>query len=171
MELSAVIENRRSIRHYINKEISKETIKDILNYGILAPSAHNRQPWHFIVIHENMDLKNAIADRLYQKIGEKGELTCEAIKNSSALILVFADIEHATFDIQSVGACIENLILRAYDLGVSSLWIGYILEIEEELQKEFNTDKKLIAAVTLGYSEHNPKPRPRKNLEEVSTWY
>ena len=48
MELSKVLEERRSVRHYNSLELSKETIEDILNYAILSPSAHNRQPWHFI---------------------------------------------------------------------------------------------------------------------------
>lgn len=171
MELGKVIEDRRSIRNYLEKELDNKTIEDILNYGILAPSAKNRQPWHFIVIKENKELKNNIADQLYKKTGETGTLTCEAIKDCSALVLVFAEITDTVLDVQSVGACIENMLLRAHDQNVASLWIGYILEIEEELKKEFSTDKTLIAAVALGYSDKIPKARPRKTLADVTSWY
>ena len=85
--------------------------------------------------------------------------------------MVFADIEDDVMDIQSVGACIENMILRATDLGIGSLWVGYIVKLEKELQKLFNKDKKLIAGVALGYTDTNPKERPRKTLEEVLEWY
>ena len=71
---------------------------------------------------------------------------------------------------QAVGAAVENMVLRARDLDVASLWIGYILRIEKELQKEFSTDKRLICAVALGYTDHFPSKRPRKTLEEVSEW-
>lgn len=36
------IKNRRSIRAFKNKDISKEIVEDILNCGRLAPSAKNR---------------------------------------------------------------------------------------------------------------------------------
>lgn len=170
MELKQAIENRRSIRHYKEVDLKKEQIQDILNYGVLAPSAHNRNPWRFIVIHENKELKKEIADTLRNKSDVSTNLTCEVIDNCSALVLVYAEIEEELFDVQSVGACIENMLLRATDLGIASLWIGYILKIEEELKIKFETDKKLVAAIALGYSDVSPKPRPRKSLEEVTIW-
>ena len=42
MELSKVIEERRSVRHYNDKKLDRKIIEDILNNAILAPSAHNR---------------------------------------------------------------------------------------------------------------------------------
>ena len=170
MELTEVIKNRRSIRHFNNEKLSKETINKILTSGILAPSAKNRQPWNFIVI-ENPDLKKEIGDLLEKKTTDETNLTCEVIRECQALILVYGDIEHEIFDVESIGACIENMILEAYNLNVGSLWIGFILQIEEELKKKFKTDKKLIAAVALGYTNTNPKPRPRKTLEECTKWY
>ena len=44
------IADRRSIRKYSEREISDEDIRDIIESGILAPSAKNRQPWKFIVV-------------------------------------------------------------------------------------------------------------------------
>ena len=170
MELSKVMEERRSVRHYNDKNLDKRIVCDILNYGIMAPSAHNRQPWHFIVV-DNLNLKKEIGDALENKMGDIAKVTSDVIRDCSALVLVFADIEDEVMDIQSVGACIENMILRARDLDVASLWIGYILEIEKELQKEFSLEKKLIAAVGLGYTDHFPSKRPRKMIEEVTEWW
>ena len=62
------------------------------------------------------------------------------------------------------------MILKATDLNISSLWIGYTLKIEEELKELLNTDKTLIATLALGYSDAKPKPRPRKELDSVSEW-
>lgn len=54
----SAIYNRRSIRKFLDKPISKEDITDILQSGIKAPSSKNRQPWKFIVVQgrekENM---------------------------------------------------------------------------------------------------------------------
>lgn len=170
MELTKVMEERRSVRHYNDKKLDRKTIVDILNYGIMAPSAHNRQPWHFIVVEDQAKKEN-IANALEHSSDDPVMVTCNVIKECSALVLVFADITEEVMDVQSVGACIENMVLRAKDLDVASLWIGYILRIEKELQKEFSCDKKLIAAVALGYTDHFPSKRPRKTLEEVSEWY
>ena len=170
MELSKVMEERRSVRHFNDKQVDRKTIEDILNYAILAPSAHNRQPWHFVVVQDQMK-KWDIALLLNDYSDKSVSTTCDVIRDCSALVLVFADIEDEVMDIQSVGACIENMILRARDLDVASLWIGYILEIEKELQKEFSLEKKLIAAVGLGYTDHFPSKRPRKMIEEVTEWW
>lgn len=164
-----MINNRRSIRHYIEKTIDKKDIESILESGILAPSAKNRQPWHFIIIKRDLDLKGKIADLLEENLPEAA-LTSEVIRTCDTIIMVYADIEDTILDVQSVGACIENMILKATDLGISSLWIGYTLKIEAELKELLNTDKTLIATLALGYSEAKPKPRPRKTLESVSIW-
>ena len=43
------IYNRKSIRKYLDKQIPKELIKQIIDAGRMAPSAKNRQPWQYIV--------------------------------------------------------------------------------------------------------------------------
>lgn len=169
MELSEVIKERRSIRHYIKKEIPKNLQIDILEHAILSPSAHNRQPWYYIVINNDSE-KEEISNLLREKSTEETMLTCEVIKECSTLILVFGEIENEVMDLISIGANIENMILRAKDLEIDSLWIGYIRKIEKELQTKYNQERALISAIALGYSEHKPKPRPRKPLEEVSKW-
>ena len=44
------IHDRRSIRKFQNKPLSREDITDILQSGIQAPSSKNRQPWKYIVV-------------------------------------------------------------------------------------------------------------------------
>lgn len=170
MELSKIIESRRSIRSFNDKMLDKNTILDILNYAILAPSAKNRQPWYFVIV-QNQDLKKDIGNILYEKMGDISRTTSNVIKDCQALVLVYADIEDMIMDTVSVGACIQNMILRATDLNVASLWIGFILHIDSELKEKFKIDKKLVSAVALGYSDETPNKRTRKSLDEVSKWY
>ncbi len=170
MELSKVIEERRSIRHFIDKKLERKIIEDILEHAIMAPSAHNKQPWHFVVVQDKYQ-KLDISLLLNDYSSDPVKTTCDVIRDCSALVLVFADIEDEVMDVQSVGACIENMILRARDLDVASLWIGYIIKIESELQRKFSLEKRLIAAVALGYTDYFPSKRPRKTLNEVCLWY
>ena len=169
MELNKAIKLRRSVRHYNKKFLNKNTIKKIISSGLLAPSAKNREPWSFIVI-KNKDLKEKISNLLNEKTESDVNLTCNVIKECQALILVYGNIEN-NFDTLSIGACIENMLLTARDLNVASLWIGYILKIEKELSDMFKSDKCLISAVALGYTDKFPRKRPRKTLNECTIWY
>ena len=49
----SAIYNRRSIRKFIDKPISRTDIIDIIQSGIKAPSSKNRQPWKYIVVQGN----------------------------------------------------------------------------------------------------------------------
>lgn len=55
-----LIENRKSIREYSDKEISKEVLDKILRAGYLAPSWMNSQPWKFIVV-QNEETKELLS--------------------------------------------------------------------------------------------------------------
>jgi len=67
METLDAIKERRSIRHFNTEEVSVSNLKEIIDSGILSPSGHNRQPWHFIIIHKDKALKNK-GDLLENKI-------------------------------------------------------------------------------------------------------
>lgn len=53
-------------------------------------------------------------------------------------------------DIQSIGACIENMLLCAQSMGISSLWICDVLYAEEAISKELRLKDPFIAAVAFG---------------------
>jgi nitroreductase len=73
-------------------------------------------------------------------------------------------------NIQSIGASIENILLAALDYGIGSLWICDIFFAYREISKWLNTDKEIIAAISLGYPSQDPAPRPRKEMSEVVEW-
>ena len=50
MDLMEMIRNRRSVRTYRKGEIEEETLRKVLEAGLLAPSGRNRQPWELIVV-------------------------------------------------------------------------------------------------------------------------
>ena len=67
MNLIKEIQNRRSVRNYLTDEISKDTVLDILQAGIMAPSAKNNQPWRFVIV--STDIKNKISDKMVELVG------------------------------------------------------------------------------------------------------
>ena len=51
MDFYDLIKNRESIRDYDPaRPVEKDKLNRILNAGRIAPSAANKQPWHFLVI-------------------------------------------------------------------------------------------------------------------------
>lgn len=176
MEFIDVLEKRRSIRKYNTKEILKEDIDKIIHAGTLAPSAHFREPWEVIVLK---DKKNYIVE----KLREYGSLhledqsilrTADIILECDTLLLVYCNnFEQEEYNILSIGAMIENMLLEATNLRISSLWIGNICPIgnvvNEYLQIDSNK-KRLVSAVALGYSSYIPKNLKRKTVSEITTY-
>ncbi|HOA77632.1 MAG TPA: nitroreductase family protein, partial [Thermosynergistes sp.] len=64
-EVLEVIKRRRSIRKYLPDQIKDEELNTILEAAIFAPSGHNEQPWHFLVIQDK-----ELIDRMSEKAKE-----------------------------------------------------------------------------------------------------
>lgn len=63
-----LLDARRSIRHFSDKEVSREVIKNIIMTAGTAPSGAHKQPWKFCAV-SNSDLKSQI-----RQAAEKEEL-------------------------------------------------------------------------------------------------
>lgn len=180
MEGLKIIEERRSIRNFKEDNVNRELIEDILNCGRLAPSAKNRQPWYFVVLTK--EIKNRVADMMIdytlknKKLGERVSIspTANVIKQAPILILIFRekDNDWIISDNLSIGACVENMCLRATDLGLGTLWIRDIYCVSEDVANMLgHGDMELNCAISIGYSNESPKQRPRKNLEDIVKWH
>jgi len=115
--MTDIIKERRSIRSYKNKEVSDEQIYDLLEAGMLAPSAGNEQPWHFIII-DNKEIINKIPEiHPYSKM----------ITQVNKAILVCADTNNTKYEgfwVQDCAAATENILLKAVELGLGTVWLG-----------------------------------------------
>ena len=186
MELLKTIKDRRSIRNFKNDNIDYNLIKDILNCGRLAPSAKNRQPWYLVVV--TGDTKNQISDMMidYEKkkrnynsrerygFNSSINTSAKAIRQAPVLILIFRKRNDYWLvgDNLSIGACVQNMCLRATDLGLGSLWIRDICDASEDIAAMIgHGDMELNCALAIGYSEKTPQQRPRKQLKDIVEWY
>lgn len=175
MEVNEAIINRRSIRKFTDKEINDIDINKIINAARLAPSAKNRQPWLFKITTE--EEKNKLADIMIKYDNENESIsssigfTANIIKNAKELILVLRnnnDQEWLEMDLLSIGAAIENMCLEAENLSISTLWIGDIFFVNNEICSKLNiTEGKIISAIAIGYKDQSPNPRPRKGMDEI----
>lgn len=193
----SAIYDRRSIRKFLDKPISREDLTEILESGIKAPSSKNRQPWKFIVVQgaekEEMlkvfrrgiareEKGNALLPQSRQHI-PAAKYTVDIMEEASAAVFVVNTLgkdilsemtpeEHIyeICNIQSISAAIQNMLLTAAEKGIGSLWICDIYFAYAEISEWLNSEGQLIAAIAFGYPDEFPKARPRKELEDVVVW-
>jgi len=191
------IMERRSIRKFSSQPIDKIDILHIIESGTKAPSAKNRQPWKFIDVQGNA--KEKMLQAFYNGVQREengtaclpgsvqfisgARYTIEIMKQAPVIIFVLNTMGKNMFssmtdedrvfevcNIQSVSAAIQNMLLAATERKIGSLWICDIYFAYQELCKWLDHDGELLAAIALGYPEEQPKPRPRKKIEEVVEW-
>ncbi len=189
MNTMEAIYGRRSIRKFNSREVPKALTEKILDAATKAPSAMNRQPWRYVVLEGQkkeevlaiLEKRVARLAKLQKDIGS-AHITIAHMRQAPVLILVFNGKSRAggmirlfstalhVFDVQSMGASIQNLCLAAHELGLGTLWIGHVFWAGKSICKYVGKNEELIAAVSVGWPDESPGPRPRKDLQEVTTW-
>lgn len=193
--LSEIV-NRRSIRAYLPKLVSRADIEAVLRAGALAPSSKNRQPWRFTVALDKgkAEALDAMARGLEEEarhplLPESAQFlsgaaqTLAVMEQAPAIIFVTNPLgrdprEALNTDervselcnAQSLGACLENMALQATALGLGSLWICDIYFAYDALSEWLDTPGSLAAALALGHPAESPPPRPRRALTELAEW-
>ncbi|HVN71599.1 MAG TPA: nitroreductase family protein [Desulfomonilia bacterium] len=158
-----LIKTRRSIRAYSDKEVGDDLLDKVLEAARWAPSGMNNQPWRFAVIRDTK-LKGMVSGLTrYSKV----------VQGAGVLVAVFLDTAESynhTKDVQSVGACIQNMLLEIHALGLGGVWLGEILKSGKELKVllEAPDTYELMAVIALGYpSEPIFSKSERKELTEL----
>ncbi|MDR2550428.1 MAG: nitroreductase family protein [Desulfobulbus sp.] len=125
MELSEAIATRRSIRRYQEAPVADEHIRTIIEAAMLAPSAGNQQPWHFVVITDRGQLGRIPDFHPYS----------DMVRTAPAAILICGDpagCPWPDFWVQDCSAAAQNALLAARDLGLGTVWVG-VYPIEERM--------------------------------------
>lgn len=176
MKVEKIIKQRLSTRSFCDKSIPQVVINSIIDAGRLAPSVKNMQPWLYVQLNKTQ--KSAVVEELLRVAEEKENslraymiATALAVSQAPVLILVFCtqgDINYERSYLLSIGASIENCILRATELGIQSLWNCDITFIKKDFFKKLlNINYDLIAGISLGYAANIVKTKQKKKLEDV----
>ncbi|MCK5136136.1 MAG: nitroreductase family protein [Bacteroidales bacterium] len=164
MEKLSYILDRRSIRIFKDQKIDSETIKKLLTAAMYAPSAVDRQPWHFVVIDQ---------PQLMEKI-MKIHPHARMLQTASHAIVVCGDeqLQHDDgYWVVDCGAATQNLLLATHTLGLGACWVG--LHPREERKSSFSrllvlpSHVKPFALVALGYPDESKSRPERFHAEKV----
>ena len=162
MELLEGLATRRSIRSYTDEPVTREQLREIIRLGTMAPSGMNNQPWRFVTIQDRETLRKLSQLTRYSHI----------ISKAPACIVVFVDktaMYHEVKDHQSMGACIQNLLLAAHGIGLGGVWLGEILKSAKEVRELCGLPDtlELMAVVALGHPAGKGGKADRWPVEEV----
>jgi len=154
MDFINVIETRRSIRQYKTEPIPDDLIEKIFEAARIAPSASNRQPWHFILV-KNLETKKALG------LSEWA---------TDAPVIIVGCVDSALsprFHLVDFAIAFEHIVLAATNLGLGTCWMGRLED--EPIKKALNIPDtiKLVAVTPLGFPAEKPEPKTRKTLSEI----
>lgn len=191
-----IIRGRRSIRLYSPIDVPWNLLLEIIDAARWAPSAHNAQPWYFIIISDPK-VKRELAESMasdwakdLERDGVPPNVSKMLIEGSikrftEAPILVVAGVtmrdmhkypderrqrlEHLMAT-QSLAAAIQNILLAAHAKGLGTCWFCAPLFCQETVKKVLGipSDVEPQALISIGYPAEQPRAPPRKSLDEIA---
>ncbi len=173
MDIFQVIRDRRSIRKYKDLPVERETIEQVLDAARLAPSWKDMQCWRFLVLTE-AEQRAAVLEAFPDDNPGK-----RAIATAPVVIVVCADPRESGVEngieyyIADTAIAFEHLCLSAHALGLGSCWMGWYDEAKIKQALHIPDEIRVVGLTPLGYPDQEPKPRPRKQLNEIAffnTW-
>ena len=152
MDFWEVINRRRSVRAYErHRPVPEELIRQLLQAAIRAPSAGNRQPWHFIVVRDGTT-KVGLASAAYAQ---------HFVAQAPVVIVVCADANRSAarygrrgwelYCLQDTAAGTENLLLAAVALGLGACWVGAFDERAVASALSLEGHLRPVALIPIGY--------------------
>ena len=189
------LRTRRSIRRFKTDPVPDSVLRDILHTATFAPSAHNRQPWRFIVLTDSSakaHLSNAMAEEFQRdlekdnlpavEIAKKVAKSQERITGAPVVVILCVDMSEMDnypderrkkaeyiIGIQSAANAGMQLLLAAHAEGLGGVWVCSPMFAQEIVQEALNISKQWEpqAMFLLGYPLEIPAFRGRKAIEEV----
>ena len=170
-EAQAAINNimtRTSIRQYTDEPVSKADIETMLRAGMAAPTAVNRQPWHFVVINSKEKLAELAGDN------PRGGM----LKKAPLAIVVCGNMDKALpgqgrgFWVQDCSAATENILLAANAIGLGAVWTGLYPDENRvgAVAKVLKLPETYIplCTIVIGHPVEQPTPKDKWKPENVS---
>lgn len=193
-----LVAGRRSIRRYLPLPVARELVDALLETAVTAPSAHNRQPWRFLVIETQAakeNLARSMGERLRADRSRDGDpadaidadvaRSYARLTGAPVLIVIcttMADMDRYADDkrnqaerlmaTQGTAMAAQNLLLAAHAAGLGVCWMCAPLFCPETVSAALALpyDWEPQAIVTLGYAADQGKPFRRRPISEVTRY-
>lgn len=169
MDVIDAIITRRSIRKFTGKVVSDEQLNLLLRAGFQAPSAHNLQPWHFIVVKDKEKLDEITGSHPYAKM----------LPQAGCGIIVCGDVNREKregFMVEDCSAAIQNILLAAHGKGLGAVWCGIYPDPDrmKPISRILNLPENIIPVglIAVGYPAEEKTPKDRFDSSKIhyETW-
>jgi len=166
MNVYDLILQRRSIRLFQAKSVSRNILQKCVNAARLAPSAANKQPLEFIIVDDNKVKEQVFSCLKWAAyIAPKGDPKPGNEPQAYVVVLINRKIRDKGFE-WDAGAAIENMILTALEEDVGSCWVISVdrerIRVILEIPKKYRIDSVLA----LGYTAEKPVLEQMKDSVE-----
>ena len=168
METLAAIDQRRSIRKYLDRPVEFEKITTIIDAARKAPSAGNLQDWNFIIVSEKPLIKQIASYAVEQYWIQTAPLAIIVCGLPEKHELYYGLRGKRLYNIQDCAAAMQNMLLAATDLGLGSCWIGAFEEDKIRSLFGIPPDVRPQAIITFGYSDDIPSEKSLVPIENVT---
>ncbi|MEO6006372.1 MAG: nitroreductase [Opitutus sp.] len=185
LTVSQAIYQRRAVRHYGSREVSRDLVKQLLHAAVQAPSAMNQQPWLFAVFHGRKRLHrySEMAKRyliatyptgfsLHGRSQLYEDQDYDVFHGAGTVIVIYAQRGwlHPNED-----CCLaaQNLMLSACALGLATCPIGFVRSWFDwtETKRDLGVPEHYSAVfpLTVGYPDGST-PAPARREPVVVSW-
>ena len=158
MEVLDAIKSRRSVRSYSDRTVPEEVLTRILEAGRIAPSANNRQPWHFVVV-QDPERRKALS----------GGRWAGFLKECPVVIAGCGDKTRSPeWYAVDVTIALQNMVTQATAEGIGTCWIGSFDEATVKEALDVPENFSVVAMLAVGYASDKPKAeRKARPMGEV----
>lgn len=173
MDFEKLVLQRESVRKYTDKPVKREDIIKCVDAARMTPSAHNSQPWTFVVI-DDKELMQKVANETFNTVVRFNKW----VPNAQAMVAVVIEKTHfamvgsnksdAEYNMIDIGAATEHFCLQAADLGIGTCILGYFNEKNVKELLNVPSKKRVGLLITMGYSPfETARNKKRKELDEM----
>ena len=187
-EVIKTIFERRAVRKYLDKTVSKDLIEQLLESGRMAPSAMGKEPWRFYIVTSKDDIKlfskEIIKEGMHNfpTMGVKKAFKAivsgithlstlvdffqaeDPVFHGAPVVIFIAAEKEDEWAALDIGMCSQNIMLAAKSLGLDSCPVGFAKFIEKT--KDYNKlgipkDEQVHLAIIVGYGDESPEVHER----------
>ena len=167
-EILDIITSRCSVRKYLSDEIPEEDIIRIIESGIRAPSAGNRQPWR-VVVTKDAELKEKLKDgALGQSFIEQAPVVLTICMVPAESAERYGERGSSLYAFQDTAAMTQNILLAAHVMGYGACWVGAF--DDKAISDVLNVPQGVrpVSIVPIGkIAGPYPEKRKRRTLADV----
>ncbi len=170
MSIKELIQNRRSVRRFKDEPVSDEEITELLEAARWAPSAGNQQPWHFYVVRDENLLEQLVDVAFGQSFLAEAPVAIVVCAEPERSARRYDDRGRQLYCLQDTGAAIQNMLLLAENMGLSSCWMGAFDEEQCSRVLSLPDERRPVAILPIGHADIDPKAPRRRPLEEITDY-